>query len=100
MPHLSYYPLTNNPFHLEHYSATGIAELLSELPDVESSIILGQLEPQSIQSRLSGRFLIFLALKAGGKRPAGEWRNSIERLLPFTAFAECNRMQLHAPAFR
>jgi SAM-dependent methyltransferase len=87
-PHLNYNPLTDNPFHIEHYSAASVNELLSELRGMEASVILGETERPSIRSSLAGRFLLFLALKAGGSKTADEWREFILGLLPFTSPAE------------
>jgi SAM-dependent methyltransferase len=83
-PHLNYNPLTENPFHIEHYSATSVNELLSELRGVEGSMLLGETDLPSIRTNLAGRFMLFLVLKAGGPK-AGEWRDSINRLLPFSS---------------
>lgn len=87
-PHLNYNPLTDNPFHIEHYSAASVNELFSELRGVAASVILGETELPSIRTSLAGRFMLFLALKAGGRLEPGEWRDSIARLLPFTSPVE------------
>ncbi len=79
-PNAEFYPLTDNPFHVRHFSDEDLARLLQVLPQMEDFRIWPQQENVIGPNARSGRFIVSAAVKAGGESVL---RLALDELVPF-----------------
>ena len=82
-PHADYYPLTDNPFHIEHYDAGSFTRLFEGLPDVADYHVFGQAGPVVTNSLAETRFLLAVVQKTGSGILPQPIAPRLAELMPF-----------------
>jgi hypothetical protein len=83
-PNQNGYAIRGHRFHVQHYSADGLMDLLRDRTGIAELMVLGQVGETRIEGRAGGKHLITVARRASANEEPDALARRLSGLLPFT----------------